>query len=359
MSIDVYNIWLSLITGIGPRKQSILINKFESARAVYEASFKQLITAPNLSEANVQAILDSRGLQAAERVIEASDKKGIRIITITDTDYPSLLKQIHDPPVILYVKGVLTDDSLKKVGIIGSRHCSEYGRIITLEISKRLSEHKIVTVSGMARGVDSVAHWGAIKAGGYTIAVLGCGVDICYPPENNDLMEQIVCQGCLMSEYPPGTQPVPGNFPARNRIISGLSHVLVVTEAAKRSGTLITVNQALEQGREVMAVPGNINSRLSDGPNELIRDGAGIVTSFQDILHTLKISAKENVNENALEDLAPDEKLVYDCITFQTESFESIVDKCGLDAQTVNYILTMLELKGYLLKMPGQRYSRV
>jgi DNA processing protein len=355
---SLYKIWLSLIAGIGPRRQGMLLNQFESAEAVYEASYRQLIAAPNISGANAEAILNSRDLSEARRILDESEKKHIRIITLEDADYPELLKQIHDPPRILYVSGVLPDGSLKKAGVIGSRRCSEYGRAVTRDLSRKLAENNIVIVSGMARGIDSIAHNGAIEAGGQTVAVLGCGTDICYPPENIELMKQIALHGCLMSEYPPGAKPELGYFPARNRIISGLSQVLIVTEAARRSGALITVNQALEQGREVMAVPGNINSRLSDGTNELIRDGAGIVTSYQDILHTLNIAAKEYVQQNSREDLAPDEKLVYDCMAFQPEGFETIVDKCGLNAQTVNYILTMLELKGYLLKTPGQRYSK-
>ena len=291
--------------------------------------------------------------------MEIIEKKHISVITIKDSDYPTLLKQIHDPPIVLYIKGRLPDDIINKVGIIGSRRCSDYGRVVTRELSKNLARHNIAIVSGMARGIDSIAHRGALEAGGLTMAVLGCGIDICYPPENTKLMEEIIEKGCLISEYPPGTQPLACFFPVRNRIISGLSQVLVVTEAAKRSGTLITVNQALDQGRDVMAVPGSINSKLSEGPNELIRDGAGVVTSYKDILHTLNINTKEEVRQVTLDDLASEEKLVYDCIAFQPENFESIVDKCGLNAQTVNYILTMLELKGYLSKMPGQRYIKI
>jgi DNA processing protein len=358
LNSDLYKIWLSLITGIGPRKHAALLGEFESAEEVYGASYEELAAVPGVSEANAEVIIKSRDLSAARRVLEESEKRRIRIMTLTDGDYPELLKQIHDPPAVLYIRGSLPDDNLKKAGIIGSRHCSDYGRAITRELSRKLAENNIVVVSGMARGIDSDAHRGAIEAGGLTVAVLGCGPDICYPPENLELMKQISLHGCLLSEYPPGAKPEAGYFPARNRIISGLSHVLVVTEAARRSGTLITVNQALEQGREVMAVPGNINSRLSDGPNELIRDGAGIVTSYQDILHILNINTNEHVQQNNPADLAPDEKVVYDCMAFQPESFENIVDKCGLSAQTVNYILTMLELKGYLLKMPGQRYGK-
>ena len=358
MDADLAGIWLSLIPGMGMRKKGMLLECCGTAEAVYGASHAELAETPGLSEANIRAVLDSRDLEEAKRIRDAALEKDIRVITPADGDYPALLKQIHDPPLVLYVSGTLPDDSLKKVGIIGSRYCSEYGRSVTRELSRKLAERGIVIVSGMARGIDSVAHKGAIEANGLTIAVLGCGADICYPPENTDLMKNIPAHGCLMTEFPPGTQPNPGNFPARNRIISGLSNVLTVTEAAKRSGTLITVNQALDQGRDVMAVPGSIRSKLSEGPNELIRDGAGMVTSYRDILHILNISERDCPQPNIQEDLAPDEKLVYDCMTSQPESFENIVDKCGMSAQNVNYILTMLELKGYLLKMPGQRYTR-
>jgi len=355
----LYTLWLSLIYGVGPHRQRALTDHFGSAEAVYKAADNQLAAAPGLNEANIQAVISSRKkLGEAERVMAESEQKGIRIVTLDDREYPSLLKQIHDPPIVLYVSGTLPDDNLKKVGIIGARRCTEYGRAVTRELSKNLAERNVVVVSGMARGIDSVAHKGALEGGGQTIAVFGCGADICYPPESAQLMENIKLHGCVVTEFPVGTQPQPGNFPARNRIISGLSHVLTVTEAAKRSGTLITVNEALEQGREVMAVPGSIFSRMSDGPNELIRDGAGMVTSYQDILHTLNITEREFVQPIAPEELAPDEMLVYGCLSANPENFENIVDKCGLSAQNVNYILTMLELKGYLLKLPGQRYSR-
>jgi DNA processing protein len=206
-----------------------------------------------------------------------------------------------------------------------------------------------------------MAHKGALDAPGLTIAVLGCGVDICYPSENWALRNRILSSGCIISEYPPGLPPQQGFFPARNRLISGLSVVTVVVEAAKRSGTLITVGEALEQGREVMAVPGNVTSLLSEGANQLIQEGAGVVTSYEDILRVLGVPERKEQKIQKIRqiDLAPEEELVYDIIKYQPVSLEEIVDKLNLQAQTINYVLTMLELNGGVQKLLGQRYVRL
>jgi DNA processing protein len=214
----------------------------------------------------------------------------------------------------------------------------------------------------MAKGIDTSAHRGALGAGGKTVAVLGCGADICYPPENRSLYSQIIKNGCVVSEYPPGTKPFAHNFPMRNRIISGLSRAVVVVEAAERSGTLITVDQALEQGREVLAVPGNITSALSAGVNKLLQQGAGLVaTGYQDVLNAIgyeEIPLSQSQNPMPDLQLAPDEKLVYDCIQFNPQSTETLALAAKLGVSEVMGLLTMLEIKGYIKKLPGQRYIR-
>ena len=210
----------------------------------------------------------------------------------------------------------------------------------------------------MADGIDSMAHRGALDGDGFTVAVLGCGADICYPAGNRELMGRIIERGCVISELPPGTRPSKYTFPARNRIISGLSHVVAVMEADERSGTLITVNHALEQGRDVMALPGNITSRLSRGTNRLIKEGAAIITSVGDIMELLGLEEKEKNSEKSDIPLAREEKLVYDCIHSEPVTVDEIVIKSGSSLREVQYALTMLELKQLVVKMTGQKYVR-
>jgi DNA processing protein len=343
-----------MIEGLSNRKAVTLLRCFPSASEIFTASYGQLKKTEFLSEFNIECILKAQRLDKAEKLEDKLQKLKIEYITIADELYPRLLREIPDPPVVLYVKGVIPDESLK-VSIVGTRQCTEYGRTVTREISQALAKKGVVVVSGMARGIDSVAHKSALDSLGKTIAVLGCGVDICYPAENRALRDRIIENGCLISEYPPGTQPNKWFFPERNRIISGLSELIIVTEAGKRSGTLITVSHALEQGRDVMAVPGNITSKLSEGTNELLRDGAGVITSISDILHTLNISESML---NIQPKLAPEEKIVYDMLGPQPVSVEEIIDKTQFQAQTVSGILTIMELKGYVQKMSGQRYRR-
>jgi DNA processing protein len=217
----------------------------------------------------------------------------------------------------------------------------------------------------MARGTDSMAHRSAIEGGGQTVAVLGCGTDVCYPPENRQLREDIIANGCVVSEYPPGVQPFQGHFPARNRIISGLSSVVVVVEAARKSGTLITVEQAADQGREIMAVPGSIASKLSEGTNKLISEGALPVMDYVDVLIALGINPAQASQKSTakaaklkLDSLAHEEKIVYDSLTFEPVAFDRLAALTKMPAGGLHYALTMLELKGFIKKLPGSRFIR-
>ena len=357
MDDKIFALWLSFVDGIGNAKHAALMDYFKSARRVYEAPRGKLREVPGISERNAEAIIGQKDLTGAENLAEKLNKSGIKYFCNTDREYPSLLKEIHSPPAVLYVLGDMPDDMSAKVGVIGTRRCSRYGVEVTRRICGGLAKQNVVVVSGMARGIDSAAHCAAMDAGGFTIAVLGCGVDICYPAESAEIRGRIIRQGCVISEYPPGTEPNRGLFPERNRIISGISLAIVVTEASSKSGTMITVAHALDQGRDVMAVPGNITSALSSGSNGLIREGAELITSYEDIMHTLNLSGRENIAPNEI-DLAPDEKVVYDMLDFTPLTFDEIADRTHMEAQTVNYIITMLELKGAARKMPGQRYAR-
>jgi len=244
------------------------------------------------------------------------------------------------------------------ISMVGSRKCTEYGLSVAYRFSSELARAGLVIVSGMARGVDSMSHRGALDAGGITAAVLGCGADVCYPPENKVLMRRIQERGCIISEYPPGTKPALGYFPSRNRIISGMSRATVVVEAGRKSGTLITVDQALNEGREVMAVPGNITSKLSEGTNRLIRQGATPVTSSDDILEQLGLTVDLPI-ENTECALAPAEKLVYDCIGLDPTAIENIYDRLSSQPGELNYVLTLLEMRKLIRRLPGQRVVRI
>jgi len=289
-------------------------------------------------------------------------------ISSGDPAYPALLSHISDPPEGLWFRGEFPSDDMPKAAIIGSRACSEYGISVATLLARDLAKQGVAVISGMARGIDAAAHKAAIEAGGKTIAVLGSGVDVCYPPEHDQLMEQIINNGVIISEYPPGTKPERYFFPQRNRIISGLSNCIVVVEAAEKSGTSVTVGQALEQGRDVFAVPGSIYSRLSKGTNELIKMGAIPATCADDILRELKSRSWHKTNceaevsdeaENIIaKNIAPEEKLVYDCVGLEGAHVDEIIGKSGLPAATVQYLLVKLEIAGYVKRLAGGRFAR-
>ncbi|HPD01412.1 MAG TPA: DNA-processing protein DprA, partial [Acetivibrio sp.] len=265
-----YWIWLSSVPGVGAVKSRKLLEHFKDIESVWNAKGDELVILPFLSRTDVINLTDEKIKKNADIQLENILKHGIKAVTIEDDMYPVSLKNIYDPPIVLYMKGNIEKDE-KFLAIVGSRRASSYGIKMAQTIAAELSKYGITVVSGMARGIDSYAHKGAIEAGGRTIAVLGCGLDIVYPSENKKLMENIISSGACVSEYLPGTSPIPGNFPARNRIISGISLGVIVIEAGERSGSLITADFALEQGREVFALPGNVNNYNSTGTNKLIK----------------------------------------------------------------------------------------
>ena len=321
-------------------------------------------------------ILDVKNEAIIEKYINELYRHNINFICQNNKSYPTLLKSIPDAPLGLYIIGEMPDDTYNKVGVIGARKCTQYGAMNAYKFGKELGQNNVVVVSGMAMGIDSMAHKGALDGNGKTIAVLGCGLDIVYPPSNKGLRDEIANNGCVISEFPIGTPPYPANFPTRNRIISGISDAILVVESAKKSGTLITVGQALEQGRDVFAIPGNINSAMSEGTNNLIKDCAFPVTNVDDILSNLGILYKYSKDNNFIDNnntdidnikeksentknlLAPDEKIVYACIKESPVTIDEIILKANINIQTAQYILTMLELKGHIQKIAGQRYIR-
>lgn len=280
-----YKIWLSLIPNLGSIKYLNLINTFKTNKAIFNASKKELMQVSKISDNLAENILKIESRRKAKLHLKHILNNNIKIISITDREYPSNLKDIYSPPLCLYIKG--NEELLTKtnISIIGCRDCSNYGKEMAQKFAYELSKNSINIVSGLARGIDSYAHLGAIYGNGKTIAVLGNGLNTIYPKENIQLASKILkTEGAIISEFPLGTEPNKMNFPLRNRIISGLSKGVLVIESKKKSGTLITVDFALEQGRDVFVLPGNINSKCSEGTNELIKQGAKVVTNYMEIL---------------------------------------------------------------------------
>ena len=279
-----YWIWLSLIEGLGSRRKQILLKMYQTPEKIYQLKKADILKLKGFHETLADRIVNKENKQCIDKQIENMEKEKVKIITIEDEEYPSLLKNIYDYPITLYIKGNPQIVNKSSIGIIGCREASTYGKNVAEYFSYHLAREGISIVSGLAKGIDSHAHIGAIKAKGITIGIIGSGLDIIYPKENQYLYEKIIKEnGAILSEYPLGVTPEKMNFPARNRIISGMSKGIIVVEAKKKSGTLLTVDFALEQGRDVYVVPGNIDEMNSVGTNDLIKQGAKMVTTYRDI----------------------------------------------------------------------------
>ncbi len=354
-------IWLANLKGIITRKKVELLRIFNSPAEIYRADAVELAKTGILSRDNINAILSARHREAADRAIEEIHRKDIDVVTLNSSTYPELLKNICDPPICLYVKGKLAADVLA-VAVVGSRRASGYGLSLARKISGELAQNSICVVSGMARGIDTAAHQGALSVNGRTIAVLGCGLDMVYPPENKKLMESIIENGAVISEYPPGAEPAPHHFPVRNRIVSGMSVGVLVVEAGERSGSLITARLALEQGRDVYALPGNVVSVNSKGTNKLIQDGAKLVTSVQDILeelHWYKHFDTENTpgpGGFGIHGLNDEEREVIGLLSYESLQIDEIQKKLPVEMPLLHSILLSLEMKGLIKREPGGKY---
>ncbi len=281
-----YWIWLSRIENLSFIKKFNLIREFKNLEELFVSSKEELIIKKGLSEKDAEKLSNEEYKKDLEKYIEYFNKKDIKVITYYSKQYPKKLKDIYDPPIVLYAKGNI--DILKEYGfaIVGCRDCTKYGEYVAKKIAYELGLNNINVISGLARGIDSYSHIGALHSKAKTIAVVGCGLDTVYPKENKYLFEEIINNnGLILSEYIIGTKPKAYNFPARNRIISGISDGVIVVEAKEKSGTLITVDFALEQGRDIYVVPGNITSINSYGTNELIKQGAKIITNIKDIIN--------------------------------------------------------------------------
>jgi len=348
-----YRAWLKSIPGIGNRTAAALIQYFGSAQAVFHADEKALYEGPRINEKIVHNIIQNRRIDMIQKQIEQMERYRIEILDIEEESYPLNLKHIYDPPYILYKKGQILETDKNAVAIVGTRKASPYGKWAAYRLAGELAKRGVTVVSGLAYGIDTEAHQGALDHGGRTIAVLGCGLDQCYPKSNVRLMQQIEKQGAVLSEYPVGMGPMAGNFPARNRIISGLAKGVVVVEAAARSGALITAEFALEQGREVFAVPGNINSELSEGTNRLIQEGAKLVSCVEDILEELDMDTGSFQKPPEIELSEQESKIYQIIIQNQPIHIESLLKKSEMRIDQVHGIITVLQLKGLIRQLPG------
>ena len=362
---------LSLVPGMGPVTCNKLVAHFGSPEKVLAASSPNLTAVASLRKESLTA-LSGEGRQHLEELankeIERAAEKNIAIIPCDDPLYPALLKNIHDPPVVLYVLGAPELLTCRGMGIVGSRAATHYGKDIAQQMAGSLSRQGFTIISGLALGIDTAAHNGALAAEGKTIAVLGCGLDIVYPPSNHNLYKRIAFAGAVVSEYPLGTKPDSFRFPARNRIISGLSLGIVVVEAANRSGSLITASHALEQGREVFAVPGRIDSVKSAGTHTLLQQGAKLVHSINDIVEEFPANVfQQSVEEAGMEEdeqvffenLSQEEAELFEFIGVYPRTFDEIIKDSGFTPQRINEVLLLLELKGMVQTLPGKSYQRV
>ena len=281
-----YWIWLSLLTFLTPIQKIELLKKYEKPEKLYNIVKEEWLLLNYIDEKVYAKIEKSKSEESINKYLKAIKKENINVITILDKEYPYKLKEIYDPPVVLYTIGDVNLLNSKSIGIVGSRDCSLYGKNVTIYFSRKLASNEITVVSGLAKGIDLYAHIGCLQAKGRTIAVLGNGINVIYPKENSTIYSEIIKRGgLLVSEYIINATPVPLNFPARNRIISGLSDKLLVVESKEKTGTISTVDFALDYGKDIYVVPGNIDNKYSEGTNNLIKQGASIVTGIRDIIN--------------------------------------------------------------------------
>ncbi len=351
-----YRVGFSLTPGIGRVKLTQLENYFGSLEDAGTADSTDLKRA-GLDGGSIKAITSWRPKISLEAEMEKLDRYGVKVFTCHDPDYPSRLKEIYDYPPILYIRGSLLPEDEWCLAVVGTRRATVYGRQVTEEIVADLARSKITIVSGLAKGIDSVAHHSALEAGGRTIAVCACGLDIVYPGENANLARSIIQQGALISEYPLGTRPKADNFPRRNRIMSGLSLGVLIVEAGETSGAMITAHLALEQNREVFAIPGSILSPASRGTNHLIQEGAKLVRDYTDILEELNLTAV--VHQIEIKEVIPasdTESLLLKQLSAEPTHIDEVYRSSGLPISMVSSTLAMMELKGLVKQVGTMNY---
>jgi len=353
-----YWIALSMLPDVGPVSSRKLLSVFETPEKIFNAKVDDLLSFEGIGINRAKNIKEFSLWKDVDKKIKVLEEKGIKTIIFNEPSYPEMLREIEDAPLVLYSKGDIQPLDRYAIAVIGSRRPSSYGVSIAENLSEELASMGFTIVSGMARGIDAISHKGALRAGGRTIAVLGSGLDVPYPPENKGLMEKIADSGCVVSEFLPGTLPDRENFPKRNRVISGLSLGVLVVEATSDSGSLITAGCALEQGREVFAVPGHITSRTSDGTNELIKKGAVLTRKAEDIVQELAPVLKGFIRskERAKIEVTDEEKDLCNLLSGEPKHIDIISRESGLPASKVLGILLGLELKGAVRQTTGKRF---
>lgn len=356
MDGKAYWVAFNHVRGIGAVRLQNLLSYFGSLEVAWQAPADGL-RAAGLNTRIVEGLVQLRQSLDLTGLVERISQQGITVLTWADEAYPRRLKEIDQPPPVLYLRGELCPEDEMAVAIVGTRRYSVYGRQVADELAAHLARNGVTVISGLARGVDSVAHQAALKAGGRTIAVFGCGVDIIYPPEHKNLAGEIIRQGALVSDYPPGTPPESANFPPRNRIISGLSLATVVVEAGETSGALITATFAAEQGREVFAVPGNIHAHQSKGTNRLIAQGARPLLKIEDVLEALNLEqAYEQQAARTLFPVDDIEAQILRILGLQPLHIDEIRVQSGLPIEKVSATLALLELKGMVFQVGSMNY---
>jgi len=365
MYLDLeYLLNLSAVSGVGSTRIRSLVAHFKNTEDIFKSSIKALCEVDGIDAKTATSIHEYSDFQFGGQQVEKASQLGIEIITFWDSRFPENLKKIYDPPAFIFVKGELTALDRYAIGMVGTRLPSSYGKIVAEKFSKELAQKGLIIVSGLARGIDTICHWAALQSGGRTFAVLGSGLDMLYPAENSRLAEKIPSQGALISEFCLGTGPDAVNFPRRNRIIAGLSLGTVVIEAGIRSGALLTANYALDQNREIFAVPGNINSPKSYGANQLIKEGAKLVTSIEDILDELAPQLKHLLNKGndenleKLIDLSEPEKALLDLLSHEPIHIDKLSQLVGKSTAETLSLLLPLEFKDLVKQIPGKMFVK-
>ncbi|NLL18272.1 MAG: DNA-protecting protein DprA [Clostridia bacterium] len=355
-----YLVGLKHIPGMGAKTINLLVQYFGSAQHLWHVSEKELRQHPQLTDNFIEKFFYHRKGLNLEEILASLANKGIKTVTVLDEHYPINLRQIYDPPLVLFYQGEWSKVDAQALGIVGSRKATVYGQKVAEKLGRELAQAGFVIVSGMARGIDSHAHRGCLEVDGRTIGVLGSGLDVIYPRENYKLAEQIKANGVLLTEYIPGTAPIAGNFPARNRIIAGLSLGVIVVEAAIKSGALITADFALEAGRDVFAVPGPISSPNSKGTHHLIKQGAKLVDQVGDILEEYRVveDAAETEIQGTMFNLTDDEQAIYDVLSLTPLRVEELAHITRWAPGKIQTVLSLLELHGLIEQLPGRQFIR-
>jgi DNA processing protein len=354
---------LSSVQRIGPQKIRALISRFETPEKVLKASARELIGVPGIDKKLALNILHhTNGEKFADDQLKRLNIVGGRIISVWDREYPDLLRKIYDPPAFLFVLGKFKEFDMRAIALVGTRHPTPYGHSVAENLTRDLAKQSITIVSGLARGVDTIVHSNSLKYKTRTIAVIGSGLDVPYPPENKKLLDHIAEEGAVVSEFPMGTKPDASNFPRRNRIISGLTLGTVVIESAEDGGALITATTALDQDREVFAVPGNITEKRSAGSNKLIRDGrAKLITCVDDIFAELRIQLRLSLGEptqKPVNELTSTERVIFNLLSTEPIHIDTLAEKANSSTSNVLVTLLSLEFKGMVCQLPGKMFIR-